>query len=490
MKKDNFNVFISQNQKLNDELKYDDIKDNIAIVNHNKFNYLKLIIPIAIVILCLSLIGGGIFQLKKRNYEKEYQEAIEFFNENELDYSDLTQQDVIDIHEDVKSNSFSLEKTVVVIKKVIEKTIKLNENIDDYIETSTEDFWEYWKKLHKVRTEKNGIYYESVILYEHTEDGELITEGTILSKYNDDEVIWSVKLDYLVSGYFEMTDCLLVNGSSFSTLDGLKYISKVTDDGKILWTSTTEYNDGIKIVNETDNKYIALLTHLNQELLVYSISFDGDIEVLKTVDFSPRKIKNIVQINNGCMIYFGNNNYWNGTLTKYNPLLIKIDNYGNIIQEYTFDDSEYDYNIFVSSEYDGKIYFAGYRWEKYEKENVEVGQITRILDIIFEKYKNGVEPTDEEVLELVKNNYTAVLFEYNEESDKLEIIKCVDHTLSHDLYFIDGKLVWQLEAFVWARFSPATSSFTIAGLCDVYNYTLNGDDFVIEKTDETVIYRR
>lgn len=490
MKKEDFNDFISKQKELCDELKYDDIKDNINIVDHKKVNYLKLIIPIAIIILCLSLIGGGILHIKKRNYEKEYQEAIEFFNENELDYSDLTEQDVIDIHEDVKNNSFSLEKTVVVIKKVIEKAIKLNENIDDYIEASTEDFWEYWKKLHQARTEKKGVYYKSILVFDYDEDGSIINEGTILSKYNDDEVIWSVKLEYLVSGYFEMKDCLLINGSSFSTLDGLKHISKVTDDGEILWTSTTEYNDGIKIVNEIDNKYIALLTYLNQELLVYSISYDGDIEVLNTVDFSPRKINNIVQVNNECMIYFKNNDYWNGTLTKYDPLLIKIDNYGNIIQEYTFNDSEYDYNIFVSCENEGKIYFAGYRWEKYEKENVEVGQITRILDIIFEKYKNGVEPTDEEVLELVKNNYTAVLFEYNEESDKLEIIECVDHALSYDLNTIDSKLVWQIELFVWARFSPATSSFTIAGLCDVYNYTLNGDDFVIEKTDETVIYRR
>jgi hypothetical protein len=56
----------------------------------------------------------------------------------------------------------------------------------------------------------------------------------------------------------------------------------------------------------------------------------------------------------------------------------------------------------------------------------------------------------------------------------------------------DGRLIWETESIISTFFSIATSSFTIGGNCQIYQYAFDGSGTLIArgKTDEIVNYRR
>ena len=55
-----------------------------------------------------------------------------------------------------------------------------------------------------------------------------------------------------------------------------------------------------------------------------------------------------------------------------------------------------------------------------------------------------------------------------------------------------GRLEWDVESVTSTFFSPATSSFTVGGICKVFRYTFDAEGTLIGQTDtgETVPYRR
>ncbi len=94
---------------------------------------------------------------------------------------------------------------------------------------------------------------------------------------------------------------------------------------------------------------------------------------------------------------------------------------------------------------------------------------------------------------LVLDNYTEVLLMCVQEGGEPETFYSVKGSLGVKLTVNDaGELAWDAESIVNTFFSPATSSFTIGGTCQVFRYTFDDAGTLLsqEDTGETVSYHR
>lgn len=292
MKKKNYDEIFSKQRDLQDGLDFNDIKENVEVEEKTKVNFIKYLVPIFAFVVLISILTVGLIYLNNKQdfINTEYKEAISFFEDNQLDYSELTRSEVIDVHKDVVTNSFKLKVTSYVIKKAVEKTIKISDEIDDPDSDTTRDYWEYFIELHKKKKEKSGDYYDFLSIHENTEKGTMIFTGVVFTKYNNDETIWSIKFDYRALSYVEVDGYILVYGSSLEFPNDTGFISKVTSNGEVLWTSSIDEAKGISLIKEIDNKYLGLSTFNGSILKMFYITYDGEINLFNTVDFTPRRI--------------------------------------------------------------------------------------------------------------------------------------------------------------------------------------------------------
>ena len=94
---------------------------------------------------------------------------------------------------------------------------------------------------------------------------------------------------------------------------------------------------------------------------------------------------------------------------------------------------------------------------------------------------------------MVRDNYTAVLLLCDPEGGAPETFYSVQGSLGGKLAVNDaGNLAWDVESIVNTFFSPATSSFSIGGACQVFRYTFDNAGALLsqEDTGETVPYHR
>ncbi|MBO4363295.1 MAG: hypothetical protein J5912_02810, partial [Clostridia bacterium] len=99
----------------------------------------------------------------------------------------------------------------------------------------------------------------------------------------------------------------------------------------------------------------------------------------------------------------------------------------------------------------------------------------------------------EELTPVVRANYTAVLLILEPESGSVEKFFSVKGCLGAALNVGgSGDLEWDVENITSTRFSPATSSFSIAGVAKVirYEFDENGSMIGFADTGETATYRR
>lgn len=496
MKKEDYNDLFSNQKEIQDSISYNDIKEEVSktIVTKEKarVNFVKYLIPVTIFLLFLTLtISYSITETinNKKQIEKEYNEAVEFFEENELNYEGLTQSEVIDVHNDIVTKSFSSEKTLQVIRdsiisKIVDNTIK----IDDISYDLAENFWDYFKNLHTIRKEKEKgeAYYDFLTIFEIRDDHVIYRLCTVFNKYLDDEVIWSVEFEEHMTGYYIVNDGIIVVGHDIDYSKNSLYISKLSFDGEIEWKLVEEDFYNLHAFFENEDGYILFLNR-GSHVAMYDLSKDGELSLIKEIILETSLTK-VIKNKNGYIFFLVDSSYTGGVRTMC-PFLQLRDEFGELLKEYTYQDEERLYKFKNAIEYDGKLFISGYSYIKEELFNY-YDETNYIINRVWEKTNGGASISDEETTQIVKDNYKAVLFVYDEILDELVIFEEVEAALSHDLIVEDDYLVWQVEVIVQVRYSPATSSFTFGGVTQIYNCVLVGNDFEVIQTDEVGLFRK
>ncbi len=470
-------------------------KDNFSIKLITKKAF---IIPCLIFILCLFSIGAY-----ATVEAKEYQEAVEFFEENNLLLDGLTKKEIKKVYKDITTDSFTYELTGKVLVNSIKNNIhgyQIEYDPEKITISYLKSVWEQWKELFEMR--KKSVYYDIKHIYDEYGYGSTFYNLFLYStfgKYDGDDVLWSLDLDYYIKSAHETNDLILL----FSTKEyynnthqeRIYIISLLTSHGEILWEKEFIFNEvgeyGVKIIDNKDNTFSFITFNSNTNIFhFYNLDKNGfnnlteiNISNVKENDEERLGMTNIVNFQDGYLVVIN--------ATK----IIKINQDGSLEKEYIYQNEDnHAYVITNLIEYNNKVYISGHCINQPTIET-QYGrnEIGSILDYLREQFRNDIPVTIEEVTKLLQEHYKAVLLICDEESITPTEFYEVKGALGSKLEINeDNQLVWDVEYIINAMFSPYTSSFTVGGVLLVYNYIFdqNGNLVTIINTKESKEYRR
>lgn len=259
-------------------------------------------------------------------------------------------------------------------------------------------------------------------------------------------------------------------------------------NGNILWQSRLDHGfqqEYISQVLDNGDGTLAVLSRGDYDYLTLS-RYDtagSELSCYKT-EVGNLGIRNAIQLGDGYLVQL-----WNSTSGE-TAQVVKLDQKGNLLNTFTYDGEGCSYYITDMAEFGNQVYLSAYAVPKQTDEGGR-HEIANILDYVFNK--GNLEISSEELTPIVRDNYTAVLLLCGPEGGVPETSYSVKGSLGGALSVNDaGELVWNVAGIMNTFFSPATSSFTIGGTCQVFRYAFDssGNFLYQEDTGENLPYRR
>ena len=478
------------------EYNIDNYKSGIYTKYSNKKNTRKIYFPklafiSIILIMFISIIGLSTYAIKVE--AQEYQNAVDFFEANELSLDGLTRYEIKEIYKDITTNKFEYKKTgEVIVESIKNKIPGYSIEIDNASSSNLISVWELWDSLRKQDENPiTGVYYDYDSYIVENDNHTLDCTKYIFTKYEDGKECWSLDIFYSIDGYIEKDNYLLVYGNQlfyYSTEYGEKtFITKVSTDGKIIWQQ--EFDDSIRIYDISLNSNDSITAFINKSrqrtyLKIYNLNPDGVIIDSFENYFQDYQVENVVKLEDYYLVYLKDRNL--------NTKFVKINFDGSLEYEITYHDEKYRYFFTDMIEFNGEVYLSAYALPYFDDTIYGWGEIKGILDIIRKLEKKHETVTDEYVLDLFKNHYKAVLFICDSNTSDLKTFYSVDSAIGSNFILENNNLIWNVEYFESMMYSPATSSFTFGGVTQVYNYMYDekGQFVGVNKTDELRVFRR
>ncbi len=477
-------------------LSFDSIQPEVGRPSHK--NTWKRIAAFAACFILLIAVGGyGSYVYSAE--AKEYQEAVQFFDDYDLPTEGLSRGEIKAVYRDITTKSFSYSKTA----QVIENSILLNE-IGGYEiiqeEPTPEDvehLWNYMNAGKLIGEKQEGIRYE--YRSEHKEDPALgfdTHDKSYIEKYEGDTLVWSVEIsEFWVNGCTTVSDGIMVYGetdtwSSLQTSYG--WMAKIDEQGNLQWKHKLDHGFGDEyiaaILENPDGSYAVISRGDLEYFCLSQYTWDGKETHFRKTAVGNYGIWNAVRFGDGYLVQLGS--YMTDEYAK----IVKVDQEGNITDSFSYGDEDSYYYITDMIEFDGKIYLSAYAIPKPEDEAQSSSgryEIASVLDYLFD---NDIwEISSEELTPMVRENYTAMLMVCDPKAGTPWEFYSVKGSIGGKLSLSDtGMLLWDVESITTTFFSPATSSFTIGGTSTVFRYSFDKAGALLsqEKTGETVPYRR
>ncbi len=444
--------------------------------NTRKFYFPKVAFVSIVLIMFISIIGLSTYAIKVE--AQEYQNAVEFFEANELSLDGLTRYDIKEIYKDITTNKFEYKKTgEVIVESIKSKVPGYSIEIENIDSNQILNAWELWDKIRKEKiNEIKNVDYD----YKSKSKNDDGTYTYTFNKYSAGLVEWSIDINHPISGFKEFGDILLVYGgynyNSLMEYNPRVFITKLNKNGEILWQE--EFTDSYRLYNVffNDDVYTLFLNQNSNKKNIKIIKLDslGNI-VYESVYYNESDINNVRIINS--------KNYYLAYVTAYSKhSFIKINYDGTVENSFNYIDENYIYLFTNVVEFNGRLYLSGYSVpvpnQSYSSDRYEISQI---IDTLHEMDYDKI--TQDYVLELFKENYKAILFVCNNEDGELNLFYNVNSSLGSKLSIEDNNLIWEVEYLNSMIYSPFTSSFTFGGTTKVYKYVYDEEGQLLEVYD-------
>ncbi|HCS75170.1 MAG TPA: hypothetical protein DIW17_15010 [Clostridiales bacterium] len=467
-----------------------DTGDEISTVNHRKLRF-KPVIAVCTAFILL-IFGVSTYAIAAEN--KEYKEAVMFFEDYDLPLDGLSRGEIKKVYRDIKTGTFTYGKTAEVIEKsIISSTVSGQELFQD--DPTPEELANIWNNNYGPNQLPNLNYDENNVAYRHYSkekfDSHLgidVHDKSFFEKYIDDKLTWTVEFSDWIHDYVVLNDSVIVYGTSPahpSTQRRYAWISLIDNDGKIMWRRMLD--NGFK------DEYIGAIVPDDDKIVVFS---RGDLKYL---------CFNELGLNGARMDFYktevGNTGIWNAAklgdeyivqLGNYmrdeSALIVKVSSDGRITDTFSYESDDSNYYITDMIEYNSLIYLSTYSVPALEDEDRDTGSrwdVVRILYYIFDNELYDI--SDEELTKLMRENFTAVLLVCDPSSGTPQEFFSVKGSLGGKLAISDSKkLLWDVQNISDSHFSPTTSAFSIVGASYVYRYTFDENGVILsqEKTGE------
>ncbi len=443
---------------------------------------------IVVSTICLVVIISIVYGLAMYTKDKEDGAAISFLIDYSLTTEELSGVEIKSIYRDITTNSFSYGKTAEVIHKSVAGYEIFQEN------PTPEDLQNYRnnrEKLYKHHSNTEGVFYQFDYVNKYDDEIKLdVLDKTVITKYVEGKVVWSVDLPNMVDqGYFENNDYIIVYGSTpswSSEITTYGRIAMISKDGELIWDKTTS--------NDFKHEYVYSVVYSENSLAVFSL---GDINYLCFTEFDRNgNVTRFTKTEVGNYLIRGAKRFGDGFLVQlYNvntgDWLMKIAADGTVEETFTYTSDKDLYYITDMIECNGNIYISAHSVPIIDSgRSNERGRkdVARIIDEICNR---NLEISDTELIELMRNNFTAVLLVCDPARGLVQTFYTVKGSFGAQLSISEeGSLLWNVESITDSIFSPMTSSYNIAGGSYVYEYAFDSNGKVIrqEKTGEMVSF--
>lgn len=429
---------------------------------------------------------------------KAYNAAVQFFADYGLSTEGLTRSQIKAVYRDITTESFTYSKTAEVIRNSFSTGPVGGYEIWEDAPTP-EDVENLWNDMNY-----NGMFvpyvrdnYQFDVELIQNAEGRVTDEKRYMEKHEADAVIWRVYLPFGFGRYCEVADGVIVFGYETSYDSGQAktdcWIGKIDHSGTLLWLHMLEngfdreFPEGV-LVN-ADGSYTLFTRGDNQFLCVSRYTPEGELVLYKETDLGPYNIGHVANYGDGYLLQMrtGEKN----EVSRF----VQVDQQGNVQSGFSYKDPKNNYVIQDMIEWGGKVYVSAYATPKPGEDEPIYGissEIDHILDYVFNL--EGWKISSEELTTMVRDNYAAVLLVCDpNHGGKLQVFYTIPGSLGADLMISDdGRLIWETESITTTFFSPATSSFTIGGVCTVYQYAFDAESVLVGrgKSGETTNFRR
>lgn len=452
---------------------------------------------IAATAACLSLLlGAGTGAYAYTAAKKEYKNALTFFYENELSTEGLTKKEIKEVYRDFSSCSFSNDLTTDVLLNSRPDVVK------GYEITGDNSKWDTSLPDTLLSDYKTPVYYEYEVLYNPIEgtynpETKAYKESfnkSIFSKYRNGEKIWEISFtDLAINGYYgdpeSDTDPVLVYGTEPYTVDvddGTATLLALNADGTVLWKVVQNNSVGSgsdlidAVVSHPDGSYTAFgrcSDKTGNFLSVNKYSNDGTQIFTNIVDISDHTIENVALTESGYLMHLSS--YVISDFAR----VLKLDLEGNLVGDFSYESEDNDFYIADFCEYNGTVYISGHITEKAPRRIVDYGK--REVFILRSELADGKTRSDEELLDLFRNNFTAVLLVCEPDSGTPKEFYSVAGSLGDEVYVSNGSVCWFTKDIIASSYSAksiqidssgvTTTNPKLAALCRFYANIFNTD---------------
>lgn len=473
------------------------IKDALDYKSVKISSFRKWVTVAACMILLISLGFGSVAVIAEA---KEYNAAVEFFNDYDMSTDGLTRGEIKAVYRDITTKSFTYSKTADVIKNSIS-----SDRIDGYeilqnapTSENTENLWNY-KNSYAIFEEKkvDGVRYSYHSEYKTDPNlGFEVHDKSYIEKYDGEELLWSAFVsEFWINGYSVVSDGVIAYGNTptwSSTQISNAWMVKVDSDGNVIWKHMLDNgfeDEYIAEILENDDGSLTVISRGDLKYFCFSrYTSAGNVTHFAKTEIGNYGIWNVARLSDGYIVQLGS------YMTNEHSKIVKVDCDGNITEAFSYGDNESYYYITDMIEFNGNIYLSAYAVPRLEDEDQNAGgryEIAAILNYLFDNNRFNI--SDKELTPMVRDNYTAMLLLCDSDSGEPQIFYSVKGSLGGELSLNgNGELIWDVQSITSTFFSPMTSAFTIGGTCFVYRYTFDDYGKLIsrEKTGETVGYSR
>lgn len=414
---------------------------------------------------------------------KEYNRAIEFFDNTSLPTDGLSRSEIKSVWHDIADGSFSNPKTAeILIEAIKESGISGNAifGADMTPNAVRKLYWKWCDFLINGYEDEAGHIVRFDIEIEY---GKEVRDPDIvyLVKYENDVPVWKVLCDGMEYAESHLVgDHVLVYGSPH------KLICFSAANGESMWSHTFDLgiNERVESIIGNGNSAFTAFTKGNRREKVDGVTvktswfgvtkfdFNGNILSRTLTDVTNFGQIDVIEKYGGGFILNANGD--DETIQEF----VRLDSEGNFVQKMEYAVNRRD-ELRVSDiiEYSGKIYVSAYyyplkaaaKWSNWKEENV---------------YVTNTEQTPE-ILDLIEDRYVAILVIIDLDKETGEIIRSVSGALGAELNVSEkGQLLWDVKVVKGAQYMPFYSGRPpLCVFVNVYRYCFGSTGSLIDIYD-------
>lgn len=434
---------------------------------------------------------------------KEYDAAVQFFDEYKLSAEGLSRGEIKSVYRDISTNAFTYSGTAGVLERSLS-----THGVDGYEilqeNPSPADMEQLWIAMNSVSPDwtdalpqPEGIHYQ--YRYDYKEDPDLgfeIHDRSYLEKYDGESLLWSVSLtEFQIFGYSTVSDGVIAYGETptwSSTQLSPAWMAKIDANGKLLWMRKLDHGFSDEyiaaILENADGSYAVISRGELEYFCLSQYTAKGKETHFQKTEVGNYGIWDAARFGDGYIVQLGS--YLSGEHAR----IVKVDYEGNITESFSYSGEDAYYFITDMIEFEGRIYLSAYAVPKPELEDPGFAgrrEIAGILDYLFAH--DIWEISSEDLTPMVRENYTAILMVCDPAAGVPQEFYSVKGSLGGALALSEtGSLLWNVESIADTAYSPMTSAYTIRGSCYVFRYAFDRSGTLLsqEKTGETAEFSR